>query len=116
MGNLFDGMQAALQDIIAYSMGYNAIWAPRAGGDPQVGQVCYTGPTTKEKLFDQNYQPDKIEMEYKIGLFPGLYEAVRLNPAIMEEVTIDTIGLFVMKSGSKKWDGKTIVIQLEAKE
>lgn len=71
-------------------MGYDATWTPSNAdflntefntdefvtGQPIPGKVLYNGPTEKEKLFDANFDPSKLTMEYKHGVFVGLKESV----------------------------------------
>lgn len=112
--NLFDGLQNAMFGTVANTMGYNAEWLPKAGGELQTAKVLYKGPTEKEKLFSAEYDPLKITMEYSEGLFPGLFETSRSNNT-NEEVAIDSIGTFYIKSVTKKWDGKSYEAHLKIK-
>lgn len=91
-------------------MGYNATWTPSAGGAAITATVLYNGPTEKEKLFDAEYNPDKLTIEYKLGDLTGLKDAV--DGGANETITVAAFGSFSIKSISTKWDGKTIVANL----
>jgi len=130
MGNLFDGLQNALFDTVTNTMGYTAWWLPTAPGTDfnpadfkpadfltggasslKTAKVLYNGPTERERLLDANFDPENIKMEYKHGDFDGLYETARESK--FELIHIETIGYFVIRSISKKWDGKTYNAKLE---
>jgi hypothetical protein len=99
-------------------MGYNATWAPSNAdflntefdtdefvtNQPIPGKVLYNGPTEREKLFDANYDPEKLNMEYKDGVFRGLKESIDSGTA--ETVTIENIGTFRVRGVQKLFDGK----------
>lgn len=102
--NLFDNLQSAMFDTVTATMGYNATWIPAAGGQSQTKEVLYNGPTEKEKLFDANYDPEKLNMEYKEGVFTGLKESV--DSGTTETVTIENIGTFKVRGVKKLFDGK----------
>lgn len=114
MSNPFDSLQSTMFSTVANTMGYDASWTPKAGGEAKTAIVLYNGPTEKEKLFSTDYDPDKLMMEYQLGDLPGLFEAGR-SKQTTEEVTITGIGNFYVKSVKKKWDGKTFEAQLEYK-
>lgn len=111
--NLFDGLQNAMFSTVTNTMGYSCTWQPQTG-DLKSAIVLYNGPTEKEKLFNAEYDPDKLRMEYQAGDLDGLFEAAR-SKTRLEEVTITDIGMFYVKSVKKKWDGKTFEAQLETK-
>lgn len=133
--NLFDGLQDSLMDTVANTMGYDGYWVNQGVYNQSdfdgldfnsddfkthviassgLSKVLYNGPTEKEKLLDADYDPNKRVMEYKAGIFPNLFEQVRTS-ATLEEVVIEGIGIFYVKSVKKKWDGKTYEAQLEFK-
>lgn len=133
--NLFNGLQDAMMDTVTNTMGYPAYWVnegvynqvdfdnidfnsddfkAQIKSSPAGTQVLYNGPTEREKIFSADYDPSKVRMEYKDGVFPGLFEQVRTNSTV-EEVVIQDVGVFYVKSVKKKWDGKTFEAQLELK-
>lgn len=114
MPNLFDGLQKVMFSTVTNTMGYSATWVPKAGGEAQTATVLYNGPTEKEKLFNADYDPDKLMLEYQLGDLPGLFEAGR-SKQTTEEIAITNIGNFYIKSVKKKWDGKSYEAQLEVK-
>jgi len=103
--NIFDGLQNTMFDTVTNTMGYDATWGILTA------RVLFTGPTEKEKLKQADFDPDKLEMEYKAGDFGGLNELLDNNE--MQTVTIDGIGEFTVKSVSKKFDGKTFIARLQ---
>ena len=133
--NLFDGLQDSMMDIVSNTMGYDGFWVNEniygqadfdsidfnsADFKTNVkaaafgNKVLYNGPTEREKIFSADYDPDKVMMEYKADIFPGLFEQVRKKTTV-EEVIIEGVGIFYIKSVKKKWDGKTYEAQLELK-
>lgn len=107
---MFDTLQDTLFNTVNTTMGYPASWTPSAGGAAITATVLYNGPTEKEKLFDAEYNPDKITIEYKKGDLTGLKEAVDAGDA--ETITVTPHGNFSIKSIETKWDGKTIIAHL----
>jgi len=97
---------------VTNTMGYDATWLPPAGGSQQLARVLFAGPTEKEKLKSADFDPEKLEMEYKAGDFEGLKELADDNE--MPVITIIQIGEFTVKSVAKKFDGKTFVARLQA--
>lgn len=114
MPNLFDNLQAAMLGTVTNTMGYAATWLPKEGGEAKTATVLYNGPTEKEKLFNADYDPDKLMMEFHLTDLPGLFEAAR-SKNTTEEIDITNIGVFYIKSVKKKWDGLTYEAQLEVK-
>lgn len=113
MGNIFDNLQSNMIDTVTTTMGYAASWTPLAGGDELTGAVLYKGPTEKEKLANADYDPDKLTLEYKQGLFTGLKEAA--DESAREVISIETVGEFFILSVSRRWDGKTYEARLQVK-
>jgi len=91
---------------VTTTMGYDATWGA------ETARVLFAGPTEKEKLKSADFDPDKLEMEYKAGDFEGLKQLADDNE--MPVITIATIGEFTVKSVAKKFDGKTFVARLQA--
>lgn len=110
MSNLFDGLQATVQNIITNAMGYDAVWMPSAGGSPITGRVLFNIPTIKSPIESQEYQVDASKMEYLSPAFPGLFEAVQ--GLSVERITIEGT-IYSASNARKLFDGKTIVIDLE---
>ena len=108
--NLFDGLQRAAQTVVVITMGYDATWAPLAGGETYAAKVLLNKPTQKEDIADIDYLAIRPHMEYFEGEFPGLLESVRSNNN--ETVIIEGVSYITFK-GEKKFDGKTISIYLE---
>lgn len=103
--NIFDSLQNTMFNTVTKTMGYDATW------NLLTARVLFKGPTEKEKLKDADYDPDKLEMEYKAGDFVGLYTLLENNE--MQTVTIIGIGNFTVKSVAKKFDGKTFIARLQ---
>jgi len=93
-------------DVVTNTMGYDATWTP-AGGATQTGKVLYNGPTEKEKLFDANYDPEKLTMEFKDDVFPGLFESVRSGNKEPISIVLSSGSVsFKIRSVEKQFDGK----------
>lgn len=117
--NLFDNLQNAAFDVVTNTMGYSATWTPAdVLISPKTAQVLYKGPSEKEKLLNADYSPDKLMLEYKQGMFPGLKESVDIN----EQNVIRVNGLaggwvdFYVRSVGRLWDGNTFEARLEVKD
>ncbi|MCM5528962.1 hypothetical protein [Parasegetibacter sp. NRK P23] len=109
--NIFDSMHRTAQKAITKTMGYMAQWMPLTGGDEITGSVLYNEPTRKQEISEQDFETFQPWMEYLEGEFPGLLESVRNNNP--ETVVINGRTFVTLKNGSKKYDGKTIIINLE---
>ena len=90
---------------VTETMGYDATW------QLETARVLFTGPTEKEKLKSADFDPEKLEMEYKAGDFGGLKTLADDNA--MPTISIATIGDFTVKSVAKKFDGKTFIARLQ---
>jgi len=111
--NLFDGLQAAAFDTVTAIMGYSAVWQPSDGSSAQTARVLFKNPTEQQKLADQEYDPYRYTMEYKMGVFPGLKQSVDANGT--EEVTINGASYYVRQVHAR-YDGKTMTATLEVKQ
>ena len=109
--NLFDNLQNTMFNAVTSTMGYDATWSASDGSGDQTARILFTGPTEIEKLKGADFDPEKLEMEYKKGDFAGLKELTDNNE--MEKVTIAGIGYFRVKSVLKKYDGKTFIARLQ---
>jgi len=110
MSNLFDSYQDGVFDRVTNIMGRDAIWIPSAGGSALTGRVVLNEPTEKEMIDQAEYNPRVRNMEYKHGVFPGLFEKVKQNVA--EEVSIDGV-MYVCHNANAKFDGKTYILNIE---
>lgn len=108
--NPFDALQESSFDIITNTMGYDATWLPYEGGAQQTGRVLFKDPTEVHELSGVEYSPVGYMMEYRRGVFNGLFEAVRKQ--ILEQVTIDGIAYYVRDIKSS-YDGKTYRAMLD---
>lgn len=110
--NLFDGLQSTMFDTVTNTMGYQAMWTGTpAGSIQQIAWILYTGPTEKEKIFQADFDPEKLIMEYKAGDFIGLKDLQDDNQ--LQDVLIVGIGTFKIKSVKLKFDGKTFEARLQ---
>ena len=110
MGNLFDNLQNKTFDIVGNTMGENASWVPSGGGSEQIGRVLFNDPSKKYKLMGVDYQPSGWSIEYRDGVFAGLYDSVRQGNE--ETITLNGSNYFV-RAVSKDFDGKTYVAEVE---
>lgn len=108
--NLFDGLQAAAQGIVSNTFGYDATWAPSAGGPIYSARVLLIDPTDVEQVAEQEYVSNGPRMDYFQGQFPGLLDLVLDRQP--ELVTINEIQYHCIH-GKADYDGKTIKIYLE---
>lgn len=109
MSNLFDELQEGAFDVVTDTMGYDAAWGSFTG------RVLFNQPTEMERLGKQTptiYNDKTYIMEYREGVFPGLFEAVRASKQKAEKMTVNEIEYMVRKV-EKKYDGKNYVATLE---
>lgn len=110
MSNLFDGYQNGVFDRVTNVMGRDAVWLPSAGGPEQTGRVLLNTPTEKEMIGNAEYTPVTRKMEYRSGVFTGLFE--RVKASYTETVTIDGQD-YVCYAGGAMFDGKTYILRIE---
>lgn len=109
--NPFDGYSNSIFDRVNNIMGRDAIWLPSSGPPQQTGKILFNEPTEKEKLNqDIEYDPNQITIEYKHGLFTGLWDAVRAGN--QEQITIDGIN-YICRQALSIFDGRTYKIIIE---
>ena len=112
MSNLFDGLRDAAHNLIVNSMGYAATWTPSDGSTAKAGQVLLNRPTQKEDVSDEEYAAITTKCEYLDPQFPGLFEAVQRGSS--EPINIAGMDYYAYKA-DRKYDGQTIILQLESK-
>lgn len=110
MSNLFDSLQNKTFDIVGNTMGVNASWTPSEGGGELVGRVLFNDPSKKYKLMGVDYQPAGWSIEYREGVFVGLYESVRENN--IETITLNGSN-YTVRAVTKDFDGKTYIAEVE---
>lgn len=110
--NIFDIAKRTAYKATTGIMGYNAEWYDNASGQMFTARVHFKYPTPKEELLpsDIYYMPTEPIMEYLEGSFPNLKEAVDANSN--QQVSIDGIGEFYVRSIIRKYDGETLVAVL----
>lgn len=107
----FDDMMESAQSVVYDAMGSDASWTPSNGGDAITGRVLYNEPTKEEGVAGIEYEAESPWMEYMEGEFDGLWEAVRSNKP--ETIIVNGRSFVTLKKGSRKFDGKTIIIYLK---
>ena len=111
MSNPFDGFMQKAFDVTTTVMGYDATWTPSAGGAQKTGRVHYREPNEKDMIASGvQYMPFAFFLEYKVGVFDGLQEAVRHGN--IEIVTVNGASHYVRSVVSIS-DGQTFEAQLE---
>lgn len=111
MSNPFDGYMQKAFDVTTTVMGYDATWTPSTGGEQKTGRVHYREPNEKDMIASGvQYMPFAFFMEYKVGVFDGLQEAVRHGN--IEIVTVNGASHYVRSVVSIS-DGQTFEAQLE---
>lgn len=110
MANIFDRLQTGLWETVNKTFGYDATWQPSQGGALQSAKVLYKDPSQNEKLQGIEYNPYHWQIEYNLGSFDGLMEAVRAG----ETETISLLSkTFYVREVTAHWDGKTYIANLE---
>lgn len=90
-------------------MGYDASWTPYE--EPtQVGRVLFKDPTEMHELSGVEYNPVGYMMEYRRGVFDGLFESVRAQNT--EQVVVNGIAYYV-RDIKASYDGKTYRAKLD---
>lgn len=112
MSNLFDGVQKTAFNVVTNTMGYDGSWTPSVGGSTQTARILFKNPdeawgignsdTAKDEI---EFYPGDVMIEYFIGSFTGLKEAVNDNKT--ETVVIEGDNYQVRSVRAKK-DGKTL--------
>lgn len=103
MGSAFDTMQAAMFNVVENQFGFEASWAPLAGGTAHTGKVLFLSPTEIQLRTGAEFLPNNWQMEYFEGAFPGLKESV--DAANVEVVIIDGTA-YDVRQVSQDYDGK----------
>lgn len=109
MSNLFDDLQEGAFDVVTDTMGYDAAWGLFTG------RVLFNEPTMPEGLSQPvvaRYSNKTYNLEYREGLFPGLFEAVRKAKAKTEKITVNGMEYHI-RTIEKKFDGKNYIATLE---
>ncbi len=116
MGNIFDIAKRNMFNITTRIIGHDAIWVNSQTEEELTARVHFKYPTPKEELLpsDIYYTPTEPIMEYLQGNFLGLKEAVDSN--LTEQIAIDGIGIFYVRSVIRKYDGETLVAVLAPAE
>jgi len=112
MENLFDGIRDAAYNIVQNTMGSAATWTPSYGSAAQSGRVLLNRPTQKEDVSDEEYAAITTKCEYLDSAFPGLFEAVQRGSS--EVLTVGGVDYYAYKA-DRKYDGQTIILQVEPK-
>lgn len=110
--NPFDALQDNAFDVVTSAMGYDATWTPSEGGAQKTGRVLIKDPTEVHELAGVDYNPIGMMMEYRRGVFNGLFEAVR--DGMTEEVTANEITYYV-RDIKACYDGRTYRAKLDKK-
>lgn len=108
--NLFDGIQDLMFDTVGRIYGIDASWTPSAGGTAQTGRVLLKEPTQEYDMNGVPYTPFHRIMEYRKGVFPGLFEAARQKRN--ESVTINGAQYYV-RNVRAEYDGRTLKAEIE---
>lgn len=80
-------------------MGLDAVW------NENTGKVLLKEPTKEDMINGENFSPFHRIMEWRKGVFDGLFDAIRAASDLIE-VTIDDVEYYVA-DGAAKYDGKT---------
>lgn len=99
MGSRFDNLQSIMFDKVTNLFGYDAVWSGNNG------MVGFREPTTTDMINGVEYTPFHRIMEWRAGVFDGLFEAIREASSTIE-VTIDGT-VYYVADGAAKYDGKT---------
>lgn len=112
MGNLFDGFRDAAYNMVLNTMGQTATWAPSNGSPPQTAVVLFNQPTAKDDFGNDDFNIVTTRCEFPYNVLPGLFEAVQAGNS--ELINIAGLDFYAFKA-DRKYDGQTIVLQLEPK-
>lgn len=109
--NIFDGLEESTFNIVANTMGYQAVWSPSDGGVLLSAIVLYKNPSETARVLEVEYNPKRAMMEYFETDLPGLFEAVA-DKSNDETVVINGIEYGVNQVLSK-FDGKSYTAHLQ---
>lgn len=109
--SVFDKYQTAAFDHVTNIMGDAAVWH-KDSGDVE-GEVLFKDPNKMLKLGEFEFNPLNHTMEYRAGVFEGLYELTRAQDT--QEVTVKDQRYYV-RDVKAEFDGQTFIAHLEVKE
>lgn len=112
MSNVFDTYKRISSEVVARTMGYDAVWTPTGLSTQQTARVLFREPTQKEILAGIDYMPFHYIMEYSAPDFADLKSLADSGQAITELITVNGIDYHVL-SVKAKFDGATFVAKLE---
>lgn len=115
MSNLFDGLQSTTFDVVNGVFGFDLTCTLKAPGSSEMSSRClFKDPNASDKIMPlgPEYMPLNPEIEYKEGDMPGLYEAVK-DGTYEEEVTINGVLTYYVRTVDKLYDGKTYRAKLQ---
>lgn len=116
--NLFDGLQRQAFSIVTNTMGYDAIWTPSDESPQQTARVLFKENSVKgrydvnypkNEMDHRDYDPEVIRIEYHLGSFTGLKEAVDQKQD--EKITINSVDYYASKVVGSV-DGKNFIVDL----
>lgn len=112
MSNIFDRLQEQAFDITTQTMGYTATWQPMGSVEPLSGKVLFNNPEEDARYLGKSIEQTNPMMEYRKGVFPGLYEYMQVKTNDNPTVIINGESFFVIDI-TAKIDGKTFEASLQ---
>ncbi len=116
--NMFDSLKTSAFDVITKVMGYDATWTSSESDISLIAEVGYKDPSEKQELSGiDTWNPDQPFMEYRIGFFTGLKQAVDEGKTEHVLITqrnnpLSIVGYFAVSEVKTKYDGDTFVARL----
>lgn len=108
--NLFDGIQDGMFDTVGKTFGYDASWIPSAGGAAITGRVLLKEPTKEYDLNGVPVTPFIRILEWRKGVLPGLFEAIR---AKRNEIVNVQASQYYCRTVEADYDGRTYRAEVE---
>jgi len=109
MDNVFDAYKAQTFDVIATTMGYDAVC------EGVSARVLFNSPSVSETVSDHDYDYGRPTLEFKVGDWPGVKEKIEATQDVT--ITVRGVDYYAMKitgPGSIAQDGETYKVILEA--
>lgn len=108
MDNVFDTLKAQTFDVIATTMGYDAVCQGVAA------RVLFNSPSVEEKVSAHDYAYERPTLEFKEGDWPGVRDLIEAKEDVVITVRgIDYYALKIVGEGKTAHDGETYKVILE---
>lgn len=108
MDNIFDSLKSNVFNVIAVTMGYDAVW----NGITAI--VLFSDPSVAEKVSEHEYEYQRPKIEYREADWQGLKELIKAKqPQIIEIGVKQYYTMAIIGDVIKAKDGAVYTITLQ---